>query len=172
MRAIIGRDNNDNVSAVDDAYQLMVRMQNSCYSIVPNNETFDIFATSYGRRGDWTLVGLVDHLRLGSNNDSHVFPDPETYRTTAKTDRRPSSTMHWNSTALGLKQVGSGKEAWWEIATYSISTGAPSTIKLVVALQPHRNPSKNGIKILLLDDDDSDAMSCHNKKPARPAFCS
>jgi hypothetical protein len=170
MRAIVGRDNNNNVSAVDDAYQLMVRMQNSCYPIIPNNETFDIFATSYGRRGDWTLVGLVDNLRLGGSNSSHVFPDPETYRATTKTDRRrPSSTMHWNSSALGLKQAGSGKEAWWEIATY-INTGATTrTIQLVVALQPHRNPSKNGIKILLLDNDDSDAIRCHDKKPRKKA---
>jgi hypothetical protein len=169
MRALIGSGGNNNhnsnnninnnhchVSAVDDAYKLMERMQNS-YSIRPNNETLDLFASAYGRWGDWTMVGLVDRLRLFVDG-IHVFPDPERYRVEAMTNRQQNSTMVWSSNARGLKQVGSGKEAYWEIANYESeanTTKTTTTTKLVVALQPHRNPSKNGIKILLLEDNDT-----------------
>jgi hypothetical protein len=58
--------------------------------------------------------------------------------------------------------VGKGKVAHWDFATYE-----EDDIALTVALQPHRNPSKNGTKLLLFDNR-ADSPKVRNEKSA---FC-
>ena len=129
----------------DAAYTLLDGMRLS--GVPPNNATFDILARAYGRTGDWTMVGLVDSLRQ-VNLWGESFPDPAVCRKQAEPSRQ-RHVWRWENNAQGLKQVGSGRDAFWEFATIG---------EFSVALQPHRNPTKNGMKILLFLRDDNERL--------------
>ena len=128
----------------------------------PNNATWDLLVSAYGRANDWDMAACIDNLRAASfNNDaSTAFRNATELRNSfgPRIDTRTSSrqnaanlNLHWENDQHGMKKVGKGKFAHWEIASYSDPVS--SNISLIVALQPHRNPSKNGIKLLLIDRD-------------------
>lgn len=124
----------------DEAYDLLDCMRSN--DILTNNATFDILARMYGRSGDWAMVGLVDSLRK-MDCSCEPFPDPKLHRKQGESSRQQHRWV-WENDALGMKRVGTGRDAWWEFASLG---------NLTVALQPHRNPSKNGMKILLFQRD-------------------
>lgn len=143
-------------SQVDAAYNLVGTMVT--HSVPPNNSTWDLLVSAYGRANDWDMVAAVDNLRASAsfNKGATAFRNAmqlrESWRRRIDTSNRQNAAnlnLHWESNRHGMKKVGNGKFAYWELASYSGSVS--SNISLIVALQPHRNPSKNGIKILLID---------------------
>jgi len=152
-------NNQDPSSNVDAAYRLLDTMFS--FSLEPNNTTLDLLVSAFGRVGDWDMAGLVEEFRHQSwrigGEKRRVPPDPVLHRASLKHYRQQqqqgnisSATMnlnlHWERNQHGIHKVGKGKVAHWDFATYE-----KDGIALTVALQPHRNPSKNGIKLLLFD---------------------
>ena len=48
-----------------------------------------------------------------------------------------------------LPKIGKGRSAYWKLGTFY----EKDKLNLTVALHPHRNPAKNGIKLLLLENE-------------------
>jgi len=144
------------VANVDTAYNLLQLMVSNSV-LLPNNQTFDLLVRAYGRAGDWDMAGLVEELR-SSNITSSVMPAAQLRASvkdghhTNKSSKSSSTNLnfHWENDQHGMTKVGRGDLAYWEFASYK---NPESNASLTIALQPHRNPSKNGIKILLIDDD-------------------
>lgn len=145
-------------------------MNSSFLSVKPSHVTLDLLASAYGRVGDWDMVRLIDqtlrhderytHLLLtgtaSRNARGHrrnAFPDPILYRAMtqrfrATTNAKKSPLLwRWEQEHLLLTKRNNEKRLW-TIGTYE---DADANLNLTVALQPHRNPSKNGMKLLLMD---------------------
>lgn len=83
----------------------------------------DLVISAYSKREQWDMVRMVQ-CELNREVGSHDF-------------------MLWGGSMI---KVGKGRNAHWELGTWTDGESA-----LTVALQPHRNPAKNGIKVLLLE---------------------
>lgn len=167
------RRGSGNYTSVDDAFNLLRTMQllDDLYAsnkgrrarypklhVRPNNATFDLLASAYGRCGDWAMARMIDSLRHRRiDNESEAsstrdeFPDPERYRSSACTSsntRHSPLILRWEDELL-LGMERDAKEKCWKFAVYQDPV---ATLSLTVALKPHRNPAKNGIKILLFDN--------------------
>ena len=112
---------------IDDAAELVGRMQDR--DMEPSDGMVDLIVAAYAKIGAW---GKVTSLEEQVNQDGKT---------------RTESFRPWPN-CEGFKKVGQGKAAYWKLGRYR------SDIDLTIALQPHRNPGKNGIKLLLMDGTD------------------
>jgi pentatricopeptide repeat protein len=117
---------------LDHAHALFLEMKSSPNkNCAPNDQTYEMLITSYGKRKNWEMAHALERERQdGEDDDSHEF----------------NFFQHWNMP--GMTKVGRGKYARWEFGTYRRKEG----VNLTIAVHPHRNPAKNGISILLLND--------------------
>lgn len=163
-----------NYSNVDAAFNLLNTMQSldrwytldsensntfySTLSVRPDNTTFDLLASAYGRVGDWDMSSLVESLRyqryavseLSQQNDTGGFPNPLLRRSTITNEQSSNrnSPLLLQSENDKLVMEKNTKKRYWKFGRYEDPT---TNFNLTVALQPNRYPSKNGIKILLVD---------------------
>jgi hypothetical protein len=136
-----------NQSNLDLAFSLLEEMtslhqtyaKNGEFSVLPNNVTLDILASAYSRVGNWKMTDRIESLR---GNSHPVIPPNQCFGN----DESSSFFLRWAINEDGMQKVGNGRGAYWIFASYR-----NNDVALIVALQPHRNPSKNGIKILLFD---------------------
>lgn len=176
-------DNNNN-QFLERAYQLIPHMIQS--NISPNQNTYDLLVRGFGRVGNWTMVHYLESLRSKPSAELFLAIKKKTVTTSVsqrnnnydddtaignKISTDDAFFAPWPDSAdAGMIKHGKGKFAYWEIGQYteetritndnSTSTGGQNTtinsISMTVALQPHRNPAKNGIKLLLLDNHDGE----------------
>ena len=107
---------------IDSAFSL-------CLNDCPNDIAVgDIIISAYGKLDQWDKVRTVQQ-KLKREPGSHDF-------------------ALWHE-GDAMTKVGKGRLAYWVLGTWS--DGHSSSI-LKVALQPNRNPAKNGIKLLLLEE--------------------
>ena len=144
----------------------------------PNSVTFDLLINAYSRMGAWEKVKFVETIQSQYTNSDTCFVfaalpfDQSTNHilTTTTFDAtelhddddqpievstvRPLPLSYFSSSIrLQWENVGMKKfknEKYWMIGTYVDRTKG---YNFIVALQPHRNPIKNGIKILLYNHD-------------------
>jgi pentatricopeptide repeat protein len=83
----------------------------------------DLVISAYSKREQWDMVRMVQ-CELNREVGSHDF-------------------MLWGGSMI---KVGKGRNAHWELGTWTEGESV-----LTVALQPNRNPAKNGIKLLLIE---------------------
>lgn len=96
--------------------------------------------SAYAKAGNWEMVR---HLNAQSSQQQTTQPPKQKQQ---QQQHVAYSFEPWN----GLPKLGKGRAAYWKLGTYRDK----DTRNLTVALHPHRNPTKNGIKLLLLDDTD------------------
>jgi pentatricopeptide repeat protein len=122
-------------------------------SLRPNNATLELIASSYGKLGDWGMVNYVDNVLRsdprfeksspGQHSEERLMLDPALLRS-LKCQTKSPLLHRWRSENFVMKK--NRNEKYWSIGRYE-----SSSINCTVALQPNRNPSKNGIKVVLLD---------------------
>lgn len=117
---------------LDNAYALFLEMKSSP-NILPNDQTYEMLITAYGKRKNWEMAHRLERER----QDGAAAEDDES--------REFNFFQHWNM--AGMLKVGRGKDARWEFGTYR-----KDSVDLTIAVHPHRNPAKNGISILLVND--------------------
>ena len=154
-------------------------------SVRPNTVTFDLLINAYSRIGVWDKVKFIESIQSqymnhyesqhADDHQSFVFPSLPSDQLinngiasmTAKTEvslkeallEAPlsvSPSYFSSSIRLQWENVGMKKfknEKYWMIGTYIDHIQG---FNFIVALQPHRNPIKNGIKILLYKNHDTD----------------
>lgn len=119
--------------SLEDAYELFGEMKQHTH-LKPSQSTYDALITAYGKRDQWEQAhALQKELQDASTNGASSSQGVESFH-------------HWY--LPGMPKIGRGKGAYWQLGTYDTKDGK----RLTVALQPHRNPAKNGISLLLLDD--------------------
>jgi PPR repeat len=160
-------DNNGTTvgSNIDTAYKLLNSMlsldqwyalnreQYLNLSVLPNDATFDLLLSAYGRNGEWDKVKFVSQVhqqyqRIACKED-FTFPDMPAKRVCEKVSLDPSDPNSFSSMRIRWENEGMIKrtnEKFWKIGTFS---DPMVPFDFTVALQPNRNPSKNGIKLLL-----------------------
>ena len=107
---------------IDSAFTL-------CLNDCPNDIAVgDIIISAYGKMEQWDKVRTVQQ-KLKREPGSHDF-------------------ALWHE-GDSMTKVGKSRLAYWVLGTWS--DGHTSSL-LKVALQPNRNPAKNGIKLLLLEE--------------------
>ena len=159
-------------SNVDTAYNLLNSMisldqwyasnpqQYSNISVRPNDATFDLLVSAYGRSGDWDKVKFLSHVHKKYQDfiqGSFTFPDLPTKQGHDKLSWDPLDSNSFSALRLRWEKEGMIKrtnEKFWKIGTFS---DPMVPFDFTVALQPNRNPSKNGIKLLLYAKSDSPA---------------
>jgi hypothetical protein len=132
---------------LDLAFNLLAEMtsvyetyaKNGEFSVLPNNVTLDILSSAYSRVGNWKMTDRIESLR----GSSLPVIAPNLH---LGNDESSSFFLRWAVNEDGMQKVGKGRGAYWIFASYR-----NNDVDLIAALQPHRNPSKNGIKILLFD---------------------
>jgi hypothetical protein len=103
-------------------------MQQSDESIKPFEAMYDMIVAAYSKQSNWEAIERVERIR-----------NPNLILSVSAKDQY--SFQHWE----GLKKVGNGKEAHWEVATYV-------PLNITVGVQPNRNPAKNGIQLLFYEN--------------------
>jgi hypothetical protein len=98
--------------------------------------------SAYAKVGNWEMVR---HLNAQSSQQP-TQPQQQTQTQQQQQQHVAYSFEPWS----GLPKLGKGRSAYWKLGTFR----EKDTRTLTVALHPHRNPTKNGIKLLLLDDKD------------------
>lgn len=135
---------------VDGAYQVLHDMMADDNNVTAIDETFDLIANAFGKTGNFTMAQRVERYRqeglaLSGNNDGEPVVERQYYQ-----------FQHWET---GLTRVGGDKYSYWIVGTFE-SEG----VNLTVALQPNRNPSKNGMKLLFFNDGCEDNEKGGNRK--------
>ena len=98
-----------------------------CATDCPNDTAAsDMIISAYGKRDEWDMVKKVQSTlhRTPGTHDFELWHEGDT-----------------------MVKVGKGRSAYWKLGMWSDELS-----NIGVALQPHRNPSKNGIKLLLLNE--------------------
>jgi pentatricopeptide repeat protein len=96
----------------------------------PSSVTIDILVAALGKVGQWDTVRDVQGSQLISSVDYF----------------RPWET---------LAKVGKGKFAYWRLGDYRMVEDDGAIVNVTVALQPNRNPRKNGMRLILVDSKDN-----------------
>lgn len=124
---------------IESAYTVLQEMEKSD-GMPPNSEIYDTMACAYARFGQWEMSDLMNRRRDEC--------DPK-----KKESCQPSrlETSHFNFAKWnypGLVKHNKGKGAYWSVGEYkSVSSS------FTVALRPHRDPSRNGIKLAFYETD-------------------
>jgi pentatricopeptide repeat protein len=144
----------------DEAVQLLRRLQSSTNGwtdVVPNKITYHIVIQAVVRQGDLKCAqSLLAECRdvmepspvtidivvaaLGKVHQWDAARDVEGSQKSSVDYFRPWET---------LTKVGKGKFAYWDLGAYRMIDGAVVT----VALQPNRNPRKNGMRLILVNEE-------------------
>lgn len=95
----------------------------------------DRLTSAYAKACNWTIVEELNAQR-------HNITAPK-----FEGANIPSTFQPWHL----LPKLGKGKQAFWKIGNYR---------DFVVALRPNRNPSQNGIKLILLEPVRKEAVAC------------
>jgi hypothetical protein len=142
----------------EEAVQLLRRLHSSTNGwtdVVPNKITYHIVIQALVRQGDLTSAqSVLEECRIDMEPslgtiDIVVAALLKVGRWDAARDVEGSQKSsvdyfrHWET----LTKVGKGKFAYWELGTYRMMDGAVVT----VALQPNRNPRKNGMRLILVN---------------------
>lgn len=130
------------------------RHSSTYYSVQPNNSTYDLLVRASSRVGDWDMASLVDTLRYQAvtikvppNTTSAAFVDPMLHRSSIRASDKSPLILHWGNEKHGMEK--NIKKKYWRIGRYK---DPAANLTFTVALQPNRNPAKNGMKILLLSE--------------------
>lgn len=162
------KNKNDALLYVDQAYGLLNTISNlpnnDHYSslILLNADNFDLLIRAYRTYDDLKMIAYIEEHR---NNTLTTYMTPDEVRKSINRDdiiqseslkqqNELKSFVHWhddkstsNDKQPYFQKHGGGRVAYWEFASYTNSTR-----HFIVAFQPNREPSKNGIKLLLYDN--------------------
>lgn len=110
---------------VDRARNLLSEMK--AKNLEPSETMYDLIVSAYSKIGNWGMVKAIEKDRKTTKKVTDAFqPWPEKGE---------------------LVKSGRGRTAFWFLGTYS--TDSNHRCELSIGLQPHRNPGKNGIKLVL-----------------------
>jgi PPR repeat len=141
-----------------DQWYAANRYQYANLSVLPNDATFDLLVSAYGRSGEWDKVKFVsqaqEQYQAVANTRDFTFPElPMKLAIRENVSWDPTDPNSFSSMRIRWENEGMIKrsnEKFWKIGTFS---DPMVPFDFTVALQPNRNPSKNGIKLLLYSSD-------------------
>jgi pentatricopeptide repeat protein len=142
-------------------------------SVLPNDATFDLLLSAYSRKGAWDMISFINNVRImyEKKDQNFTFPNIPTDIRCSKVswDQYPTNAppirIRWENEGM----VKMNTEKYWKIGTYHDPI---VPYNFTVALQPHRNPSKNGIKLLLYNNIDGSTLdgSCDSRNCTKVGF--
>ena len=112
---------------IDDACTLLGQLRQDIDGIQPSDDMYDLVVAAYGKMENWDGIQNVERIR---------YPNATT--TISEDDTKQKHSFQY---VENLKKVGKGKEAYREVAMF-----LPEN--LTIGIQPNRNPSKNGIRLV------------------------
>jgi pentatricopeptide repeat protein len=111
---------------------------------------YELVLSAYSQQSDWSSVERLERMRdrknvsNGGDEDEDDINDDHIYR-----------FQQWE----GLTKVDKGKESYWIIGTYQSDNNIvdndntnKNKLNITVGTRPHRNPARNGIQIIFLEN--------------------
>jgi pentatricopeptide repeat protein len=116
-------------SMIDEAFQILKDLaENKTTSVEPTETMFDMIIAGYNKRSDWKSIYRIDHLKNPHSNSS------------PSDVQKKYAFRHWEK----LERVGKGKGSYFVVGYF---LDGASNLNITIGVQPHRNPSKNGIQL-------------------------
>jgi pentatricopeptide repeat protein len=146
---------------LDLAKYLLIKSRTKVPSLAPRKGTIDMVIAAFGKARRWSEIqdleqweeeeegteggkrGDNDSKTDSNNRDNHLYHNNTTLY-----------FQHWET----LPKVGQGKGSFWALGHYNTTTtvhsdDTPKTASFVrVGFQPNRNPRKNGIRLVVVDE--------------------
>lgn len=122
---------------VDEAFQILKRVTQQSENdhekaTEPTLAMFDIVTAAYNKRSDWKSIRRVEQLR---------FPEKEIDLAEIQSKY---DFQHWEK----LQRVGKGKGSYFIVGRILVpSSTEDPPLNVTIGVQPHRNPSRNGIQL-------------------------
>ena len=137
-----------------DAVLLLEKMENCSSLPSPNNATYNLVISACGKDNAWEAASSIMARQYGEDYRTNGSMSPSVSKAvirdvTALTEGVPSGGgfSSYFSDLNVLPKVGVGKEAWWEVGRYNYEKSKV----IVVGVQPHRNPVRNGVSLVFFD---------------------
>ena len=124
---------------VDTAYAVFLEMKQHPDTF-PKNRTYEMLITGYSKRKKWEMAQALEQERQDG-----ATVDAGDAKATSSQREVNYVFEFWDNKSM--TKVGRGKYARWEFGTLSKDGN-----EFTIAVHPHRNPAKNGISILLLQN--------------------
>mmetsp|Transcript_23574 Transcript_23574/g.67893 ORF Transcript_23574/g.67893 Transcript_23574/m.67893 type:complete len:714 (+) Transcript_23574:119-2260(+) len=131
-----------------DALSLLTKMEDNP-NVDTNSETYDIVIRCCGKDAAWNEASRI-MKRIGkSPTDNKGAGKSKILSGTRISKENSYDYSNYYDDLNRLPKLGKGKDVYWEIGRYSRSDSKDSEI--IVGVQPHRNPKKNGISLVFMD---------------------
>ena len=150
-----GRDDTtttDNGQMTMSWHQVALRLLNEMETnnIQPTEQTYNSIISACGKEGAWDDVSRVaKRAELSTENVGQLYTSRELPTDSDDTDTQQQSSSIYFQNLLPYRKVGKGKDSWWEVGRYS---------SVIVGIQPHRNPSSNGLSMVFYDETSGDKL--------------
>lgn len=114
----------------------------------PNDQTYELLITAHSKRKQWEMARTLERERQEQQQNDGTTTTNDHKTSSNKPQADIGSFDFWDM--KNMTKVGRGKYARWEFGTYQPQcNGKPC---LTIAIHPHRNPAKNGISLILVDN--------------------
>ena len=134
-----------------DALALLRKIEDGVH-VEANRETYDIVIRCCGKDGAWDEASHIMERTGVSPTDDKGSGKSQNSSSGAEISKAEDDTYDYSKYYEDLNRLpklGKGKDMYWEIGRYSRSESKDDDI--IVGVQPHRNPKRNGVSLVFMD---------------------